>query len=113
ALLDALRIRLTLLGRFQKALLIHPAPSAAFVHASQRLLTDLQNSSWDSIARSDRLVREMEENIFPEDVIGHVTEDHVRIKVDRIVVRQYEPAELSLDFANGRLRNAAARGEFT
>jgi hypothetical protein len=110
ALLDALRIRLTLLGRFQKALLIHPAPSAAFIHASQRLLADLQNSSWDSITRSDQLVREMEEDIFPEDVIGHVREDHVRIKVDRIVVRQYEPAELSLDFANGRLRNAAARG---
>ncbi len=66
ALLDALRIRLTLLGRFEKALLIHPAPSAAFIHASQRLLADLQNSSWDSITRSDRLVREMEEDIFPK-----------------------------------------------
>ena len=113
AALDALRVRLNQLDRFRKHLPMHPAPSDGFVHATQRLLTELQSSSWDSLTRAERSIREMEEGVFPEDIIAHVEQDRVRIKIDRLFVRQFEPAELSLEFGNRVLRNAAAREEFT
>lgn len=111
--LDALRVRLNLLDRFRKLLPLHPAPSDGFVHATQRLLTELQSSAWDSLMRAERAIREMEEGVFPEDIVAHVEQDRVRIKIDRLYVRQFEPAELSLEFGNRMLRNSAAREEFT
>jgi hypothetical protein len=113
ASLDALRNRLDLLEDYQKILPTYPAPTPPFILASERLLTELQNISWDALARADRIVREMQEGIFPEDVVNSVKEGQVKVKVDRIFVRQYEPAELFLEFANNSLKNAAAREEFT
>ena len=111
--LDALRIRVNLLDRFRKLLPMHPAPTTYFVNASKRFLTQLQDTSWDSLNRAERALRQMEEGIFPEDIIDHVQQDGVRIKVDRIMVRQFEPAEIFLDFDNRALKGAAARAEFT
>ncbi len=110
---DALRNRLTLLENYHKILNGHPAATAAFRHAGVRLLAELRSPTWDSLTRADRLIREMQESIFPEDVIDHVTNDRVRIKVDRIFVRQFEPATFSLEFDNDALKKAAACEEFT
>jgi len=111
--LDALRTRFTLLEKYQKILVARPALTPPFLHCSERLLAELRNNTWDALTRADRLIQEMQENIFPEDIIAHVLQDQVKIKVDRIFVRQFEPAEFFLEFANSSLKGAAACGEFT
>jgi hypothetical protein len=111
--LDALRNRLTLLEKYQKILEGNPAPTAPFLNCSERLRAELRDNTWDSLGDADRLIREMQENFFPEDVIAHVAKDHVKIKVDRILVQQFEPATFSLEFANEDLKDAAACEEFT
>jgi hypothetical protein len=111
--LDALLNRLDLLEKYQKILNGHPAPTPAFNHCSVRLQAELRNNTWDSLADADRLIREMQESVFPEDIIDHVTHDHVKIKVDRIVVQQFELATFSLEFDIDDLKDAAACEEFT
>jgi hypothetical protein len=111
--LDALRNRLIFLEKYQKILNGHPTLAPGFNHCSERLLAELRNITWDSLADADRLIREMQERVFPEDIIDHVTHDHVRIKVDRIYVRQFEPATFSLEFDIDDLKDAAACEEFT
>lgn len=69
--------------------------------------------SWDHLNRAQRLLRQMRENVFHEEIEEQVERRLVIIEPSRSIVRQFEPIALRLVFLDKRLQNAAAREEYT
>jgi hypothetical protein len=114
AAMDRLDFKLGLLSEYQRVQAGAPsAKSASVKMASDRLARELQNETWDSLSRARCLVRELQEDIFPQDVVDEVAKKQVEIKTDRVLVRQFELVQLRLNFHNSAVQSASARIEFT
>lgn len=78
-----------------------------------RLMLNLRGGSWDQLKRVQRLIRQMREGIFYEQVETQIDQQRVAIEPSRIVVRQFEPTELRVMFLDKRVHGSAAREEYT
>jgi len=72
----------------------------------------LMRNSWDSMRRARRLVDEMTESIYADDIEGEIREDRIEIRLDRNRVRAFEPAQLELRFLNPKFEHASALDEW-
>ena len=69
--------------------------------------------SWEGFNSARRYVREIEQNIFPEDVAGQLKDKRVQIRKDRFAVRQYAPTQFNLEFDDPAYNTAEARQDWT
>jgi hypothetical protein len=111
--LDRLLFRLRLLEAYQRVLKGPQVPPPAWDFWSTELLAELRDSSWESLKRAQRMIRQMEEGLFPEDVIAEVQNGRAEVIVDRVLVSQFESTDLRLRFRRRDVQSAAAREEFT
>jgi hypothetical protein len=78
-----------------------------------RLMLDLRGGSWEQLQRAQRLIRQMREGIFYDQVDEEIRAGRVAIEATRMVVRQFEPTELRVAFLDRRVHGSAAREEYT
>ena len=77
------------------------------------LLGYLKTFSWEALHSARRLVREMREDIFREQIRDRIREGRVAIEVDRSHIQRFEPVQLSLNFYEAAYNSAASRDEWT
>lgn len=78
-----------------------------------RLLEHLSLQSWEGLRAAQRLLRQMEEGLFAEDIETAIRKGAVAIKMEPNLVRQDQHARLSVRFHQEALNHATARDEFT
>jgi hypothetical protein len=82
------------------------------VNKRQTLFQLLGQEDWRSLRRPERLVSEMSDRIYSEDIKKEILEGRVEIRLDRNVVRAFEPALLNVQFKIPRFENCIARDEW-
>ncbi len=78
-----------------------------------RLLGHLRAGGWDQLKRAERLIRQIRQNIFYEQIETEIKGERVTIERNRPVVRQFEPTELRVMFLNKQVNGSAVREEYT
>lgn len=111
--IDRVLFKLNLLEQYQKIRTSTPSAKPYAKRASDRLARELQRDTWDALSLARGFIRELQEDVFPEDVIAEVDNNGVDVKVDRMVVRQFELVQMRLDFRNDAAHSSSARSEFT
>jgi hypothetical protein len=77
------------------------------------LLGYLKTFSSEALGSARRLVREMREDIFREEIEGRIRERRLTIEWDRSEIRRFEPVQFSLRFNEPAYNSAAAKDEWT
>ena len=89
--------------------------SAASGKSEERMrqfLACLRGGSWDDLQRAHRLIRQMRQQKYFEDVEEDLRAGKWDIETSRTLVRQFEPTELRLVFRDRQINAAAARDEY-
>jgi len=81
--------------------------------AEPDLLNALKQDSWDKMDEAQRLVKQMREGHFTEDIKTALQANAVIAKCKRVQIHPFEPCEFTLEFAEDALNNATARDEWT
>jgi len=76
---------------------------------AQRLLL----FSWEGLDFALRYVREIEQNIYAEDIQTQLNPRSVTIRMDRFAVRQFAPTQFRLEFAYPAYNTAEAQQDWT
>jgi hypothetical protein len=76
------------------------------------LMNALKLDSWEKLNIARNLLQQMRQGHFADDIGAAVTAKKVQIKLDRLLVRQYEPCEFWMEFPP-ELSNASARLDWT
>ena len=69
--------------------------------------------NWEGLNLARRYVREMEQNIFADELAAQIHAGRVQIRRDRFAVRQSMPAQYYLEFDDPAYNTAEARQDFT
>jgi hypothetical protein len=77
------------------------------------LLRDLLDDRWEGLRRASRLVDEMAEGIYGTDLAEEIKAGRVKVKIDRILTRVFDPAQFLIEFTDRQFDVAAARDEWT
>ena len=76
------------------------------------LMNALKLDSWDQLNLARHLLEQMRQGKFAEDISKAVNEKKVKVKVDRVLIRQFEPCDFWVDFPP-ELASASARSDWT
>lgn len=85
----------------------------SFAIAETRLWKYLDTNSWDSFAMARIVLREMQEQTYPEELAEALRNSQAKITLDRQVARVYQPLEFYICFDEPRFDLSAAAEEFT
>jgi hypothetical protein len=77
-----------------------------------QFLDALKYDSWEQLNFARGLVEQMRQGKFADDIPQAVTDKAVRVKGDRVLVRQFEPCEFRLEFPSA-LDGSSALDEWT
>ena len=77
------------------------------------LLGYLKTFSSEALVSARRLVREMREDIFREEIERRIRERRLTIDWDRSEIRRFDPVQFSLRFSEPAYNSAAAKDEWT
>jgi hypothetical protein len=96
-----------------------PAAMERLLSKTDLLVALLQRKSWDGLRGARLLLREMEDDIYPERIVEAVLNsakeggaNEIQIQVDPAFVYESAPVEFSLRFYSSTLDTCAAREEF-
>jgi hypothetical protein len=89
-----------------------PEERVPLVSKRKTLFQLLAQDGWHSLRRAQRLVSEMSDGIYSEDIKKEIIEKRVEIRLDRNVVRAYEPALLNVHFKIPKFETCSARDEW-
>jgi hypothetical protein len=89
-----------------------PEERVPLVSKRKTLFQLLAQDGWHSLRRAQRLVSEMSDGIYSEDIKKEIIEKRVEIRLDRNVVRAYEPALLNVHFKIPTFETCSARDEW-
>lgn len=89
-----------------------PEERIPLVSKRKTLFQLLSQDSWHALRRAKRLVSEMSDGIYSEDIKKEIVEKRVEIRLDRNVVRAFEPALLNVHFKIPRFETCSARDEW-
>jgi hypothetical protein len=82
------------------------------VSKRENLFKLLSQEGWHALRRAKLLVSEMSCGIYSEDIKREILEKRVEIRLDRNVVRAFEPALLNVQFKIPRFETCSARNEW-
>ncbi|HEY6267903.1 MAG TPA: hypothetical protein VIX11_06380 [Candidatus Acidoferrum sp.] len=89
-----------------------PEERVPLVSKRKTLFQLLSQEGWHSLRRAQRLLSEMSDGIYSEDIKKEIIEKRVEIRLDRNVVRAYEPALLNVHFKIPKFETCSARDEW-
>jgi hypothetical protein len=105
-----------ILERVRELVRLHATgPLGASGKSEERLrqfLGYLRAGTWDDLQRAHRLIRQMKQQTYFEDVEEDLRAGRWDIETSRNLVRQFEPTELRLVFRDRRVNGAAAREDY-
>jgi hypothetical protein len=113
--LDTMVFQLAFVNRYN-ALLRSPLDSKQEQRLKDnrsKLLVLLRQPGWDSLNQARSLIQQLEENVFPEDVLEAVSDNRVEIDADLNQVYQFESVGFRLFFLDKRIASSTAGREFT
>lgn len=79
----------------------------------QELVRRMLLFSWEGFDAARRYIREMQQNIFAEDIETQITAGNVKIRKDRFLVRPFAPTQFHLEFTDPAYDTAEAQREWT
>ena len=90
-----------------------PITGTPLASRQKELIGDLLSDRWDDLRRARRLVKEMSESIYADDIRAEIENGRVEIETDRSLTRAFDPAEFYLSFQAKRFESATARDEWS
>jgi hypothetical protein len=90
-----------------------PPAGTPLVTKRAELFKSLKTESWDRLKCARRLVWEMSEEIYTEDVQSQFENKQIEIHLDRNQVRMFEPAQFYLRFVDKKFDSATAKDEWS
>lgn len=112
--LDCLAFRGNLLRRY--ALLVdgrNPKQDSPLLTRQEELFVLIKSESWYGLRKARRLVDEMSEEVYGEDIRREIEGNRVDIRLDRNRIHAYEAVQFYLKFHSEKCDSASARDEWS